>query len=306
MKKTPEHIDKKGSAFVAVASILWSLDGLLRRSLYTLPPSIVVFYEHLMGFAVLLFAGKTWIPEVKKLNKKGWIAISIVALFSGALGTIFYTAALGQVNYIQYSVVVLLQQLQPVWAVTAAVILLQEKISKRFIIFAITALFSAYIIAFPDLTLQTAEGNGTLIAALFALLAGLLWGSATAVSKYVLLQISFLSATALRFLLTPIFAFIIILFMGQNDMLFSINQQQLMTLLLITFSTGMVALGIYYFGLKRIPAHVSTIIELLFPLSAIIIDFVYFQKPLTPTQLVGSGLLLFCIYQISRLTISKK
>lgn len=303
--KKHETISRQGSTFVGIAAILWSLDGILRRSLYTVSPSIVVFYEHLLGFGVLLFAFKKWFPEVKSLDRKGWLAISAVALFSGALGTILYTAALGQVNYIQYSVVVLLQQLQPIWAITAAVILLKEQISKRFLIFGVLALVGAYIIAFPELRVNISEGTGTLIAAGLALGAGICWGSATAVSKYVLKRVSFLTATALRFMLTPVFALVIVFLMGQSDMLFSINREQLMTLLLITFSTGMVALGIYYFGLKKIPAHVSTIIELLFPLSAILIDFVYFQRPLTATQIAGSLLLLFCMYQITRIKTSK-
>jgi drug/metabolite transporter (DMT)-like permease len=52
-------------------------------------------------------------------------------LFSGALGTIFYTAALGKVQYVQFSVVVLLQQLQPIWAILMASFLLKEKIEKK-------------------------------------------------------------------------------------------------------------------------------------------------------------------------------
>jgi len=61
------------------------------------------------------------------MSKKEWLAIALVSLFSGALGTIFYTSALGKVNYIQFSVVVLLQQLQPIWAILAAYFLLKEK-----------------------------------------------------------------------------------------------------------------------------------------------------------------------------------
>ena len=44
-----------GPLFIIIAALLWSLDGLLRRGLYSLPPSVVVFYEHLVGFAILLF-----------------------------------------------------------------------------------------------------------------------------------------------------------------------------------------------------------------------------------------------------------
>src|ERR1035437_5724446 len=118
-----------GPLFVIIAALLWSADGLLRISLYTLPPAVIVVYEHLLGFIVLLFIGKKWFRDLKKMTRKEWFAIGIVALFSGALGTILYTAALQQINYSSYSVVVLLQQqLQPIWAIATAAILLKERI----------------------------------------------------------------------------------------------------------------------------------------------------------------------------------
>lgn len=295
MKKLKEF----GPLFVIVAALLWSFDGLLRRGLYSLPPSVVVFYEHLVGFAVILFLAPKWFSDLRKMTRKEWIAITIVALFSGALGTIFYTAALGKVSYIQYSVVVLLQQLQPIWAILAAAILLKEKITKKFIFWAILALVAAYFISFKDLKVNFQSGAGTAIAAGFALMAGMLWGSSTAISKYVLNKVSFLTATALRFLLAPVFAFGFIVSLGQTSSLTAINSSQLTTLLLIAFSTGLVALAIYYYGLKKTPARITTICELVWPASAIFIDYVYFHNGLSYTQILGVVLLLIAIHQVA-------
>ncbi|TSC86055.1 MAG: DMT superfamily drug/metabolite permease [Microgenomates group bacterium Gr01-1014_7] len=288
-----------GPLFIIIAALLWSFDGVLRRGLYTLPPTVVVFYEHLLGIIILLFLIPKWLPDFKKMTRKEWLAIGVVSLFSGALGTIFYTAALGKVNYIQYSVVVLLQQLQPIWAISAAAILLKEKITKNFIIWALLALVAAYFVTFKDLTVNLQTGAGTVIAAGLALLAGVLWGSSTAISKYVLNKVSFLTATALRFLLAPIFAFMFIAALNQTSALYTLTQAQWVSLLLITLSTGMVALAIYYYGLKKTPARVTTICELVWPASAIFIDYFYFQKVLSPTQILGVAALLFAIYKIT-------
>lgn len=289
-----------GPLFVIIAALLWSFDGILRRGLYTLPPTVVVFYEHLLGILILLFFVTKWFPDLKKMTKKEWIAITLVSLFSGALGTIFYTAALGKVNYIQFSVVVLLQQLQPIWAISAAAILLKEKITKRFLLWALLALISAYFITFKDLTLNLSTGSGTAIAGALALGAGILWGSSTAISKYVLNKVSFLTATALRFLIAPIFAILFIAGNNQIPVLFTLTQPQWISLLLITLSTGMVALAIYYFGLKKTPARVTTICELVWPASAIFIDYFYFHKGLSPTQILGVALLAFAIYNVTK------
>jgi len=296
MKKLKEF----GPLFVIIAALLWSFDGVLRRGLYSLPPAVVVFYEHLLGIIILLFFITKWLPDLKKMTRKEWLAIGLVALFSGALGTIFYTAALGKVNYIQFSVVVLLQQLQPIWAILAAAILLKEKITRNFLIWAVIALISAYFITFKDLRINLETGSGTLIAGLLAISAGFLWGSSTAISKFVLNKVSFLTATALRFLLAPIFAFLFIASFNQVPSMFTLTNDQWISLILITISTGMVALLIYYYGLKRTPARITTICELVWPASAIFIDYFYFQRGLSATQILGVVVLLFAIYKITK------
>lgn len=293
------RIKNIGPIFIIMAALLWSYDGVLRRGLYSLPPSVVVFYEHLVGLVILILLAARWLPDLKKMTKKEWLAIALVSLFSGALGTIFYTAALGKVNYIQYSVVVLLQQLQPIWAISAAAILLKERITKKFILWALTALVAAYFVTFKDLTVNLQSGAGTAIAGLLAVSAGFLWGSSTAISKYVLNKVSFLTATALRFALAPFFAFGFIVYLGQTQALSSVTPGQWVSLLLIAFTTGMVALAIYYYGLKKTPARVTTICELVWPASAIFIDYFYYHQSLSNTQILGVVVLLFAIYQVA-------
>lgn len=288
-----------GPIAVIIASLLWSYDGILRRGLYSLPPAVVVFYEHLVGFIVLLFFFPKWFPDLKKMTRKEWVAILIVSLFSGALGTIFYTAALGKVNYIQYSVVVLLQLLEPIWAISMAAILLKEKITKKFLFWAAIALIGAFFVSFKNLSVNLETGAGTAIAALFAILAGMLWGFSTAISKYVLNKVSFLTATALRFMFAPLFALIFVIIFGQTLSLSAVTFAQWTSLLIIALSTGMVALAIYYYGLKKTTAKVTTICELMWPASAIFIDYFYFHQSLSLTQILGVLVLLLAIHQIA-------
>lgn len=290
-----------GPIFVIIAAILWSFDGVLRITLYSLPPTVVVFYEHFLGAIVLLFFASRWFSDLRKMTKREWSAITLVALFSGALGTIFYTAALQKINYSSYSVVVLLQQqLQPIWAIATAAVLLKEKVTKKFLFWAAVALGAAYLITFRDLRVNLATGSGTLIAAGLALFAGVLWGSSTAISKFVLNKVSFLTATAIRFFLAPVFALLFILVNRQTSALFQVTPGQWGTLLFITFSTGLVAVGFYYFGLKKTPARITTLCELVWPASAIMIDYFFYHKTLSWTQMLGIGLLLYAIYQVTK------
>ncbi|HLL60481.1 MAG TPA: EamA family transporter, partial [Candidatus Nitrosocosmicus sp.] len=81
--------------------------------------------------------------------------------------------------------------------------------------------------------------------------------------------------------------------------LFTLTHQHIVNLIVIVFSTGLVALAIYYFGLKKSSARVTTICELTWPASAILIDYFYFHKSLSLTQMLGIALLLFSIHKIT-------
>lgn len=289
-----------GPVFIIIAAILWSFDGILRRSLYSLPSTVVVFYEHLLGALILLPMFIRFRTELKKMTRKEWFAILLVSLFSGALGTIFYTSALGMVNYIQFSVVVLLQQLQPVWAILAARLFLKEKLSKDFLPYAILGIIAAYLITFKDLTINVISGKETIIAATLALSAGIVWAVSTSFSKIVLNKVSFWTATSLRFWFAPVFALIFIITQNKQQSLIALNGVQWLTLLAITFSTGMVALVIYYFGLKKTPARVSAICELAWPASAIFIDYFLYKQSLSITQIIGIIILFISMKNVTK------
>ncbi len=290
----------RGSIAVVVAAILWSLDGLLRRQLFNLPPSVVVFWEHLLGLIILIPILIGTLRKYKTFTRKQWLSIILVSALSGALGTYFYTSALGKVQYIPYSVVVLLQQLQPLFAILAGAILLREQITKRFILYAGIALVAAYFVSFPDLRVHWDTGAGTLTAALLAIGAAACWGSSTAFSKYTLRDTSFLHTTGARFAFTPIFAIILTLILGHGSSLGAITGLQWKYLLAITFSTGLVALTIYYYGLQKILASRSTILELTWPISAVVIGFFALHEQLTMTQWLGSIVLLATMYGVIR------
>ncbi len=290
-----------GPLFIVIAELLLNFDGFLRIQLYTLPPTVVVFYEHILGAAVITFLFFLWIKDLKKMTKKEWIAITLVSLFSGALGTIFYTAALAKINYSQYSVIILLQQmLQPIWAIGAASLLLKEKITKKFLLWAGLALIAAYCIAFKNLQVNLATGAGTALAGMLALGAGFMWGTSTAISKVVLNRVSFLTATAMRFYIAPIFAFLFIVLQGQTHAVLTLSTLQWLMLVGITFTSGLVSLGFYYYGLKKTPARITTLCELTFPASAIFIDYFYFHHTLSITQIGGIILLLIALYQVTK------
>ena len=291
---------KYGSVAVITAALLWSVDGLLRRHLYALPAPVIVFWEHAFGFILLLPAIAWSWQAFKKLTRRQWLAIAFVSLLSGALGTIFYTAALGRIQYIPFSVVILLQQLNPIFAIGASAILLRERLTRRFVGLSVVALIAAYFATFPDIKINFATGSGTAIAALFAVGAAACWGIGTAFSKYALKGTSSFHVTAARFGITPIFALLFVVLSGSTSAIGSITFDQFKYLVAITFSTGLVALLIYYFGLKRVKASRAAILELAWPASAVLIGYIWLDQGLTWSQGIGALILTGAILLIAR------
>lgn len=288
-----------GPLLIFIAAVLWGLDGILRRSLYGLPPATIVFYEHLIG-AVLIapFLYRAWKEET--LDKNEMTALGVVALLSGVLGTLFFTTALLKVGFISFSVVFLLQKLQPIFTMITAKLVLGESMDKTHLRWALLALLAGYFVTFPNGIVNFVENGEEVAAALFALLAAIAWGSSTAFSRYVLIGHSNTLVTGFRFLLTVPLAFGFVLGFGQFSSLATVTGTQILTLFGIALSTGLVALWIYYRGLKTTPAPVSAIVELAFPLTAICIDYVLYDTTLALSQYLAAMVLLFAMYRVAR------
>jgi drug/metabolite transporter (DMT)-like permease len=290
-----------GPVLIIIAALLWAFDGLIRQHLYTLPPITIIFFEHLIGLIILAPFVLKYVLKTK-LTKREWWLIVLIAALSGLLGTLWFTTALGKVHFISISVVFLLQKLQPIFAITTASIFLKEKLDKRYIKWALLAIISAYFVTFPGGVVNFATGEGTIIAALYALGAAFAWGSSTTFSKMLLGKVDFKVSTFYRFLFTLIFALPLVLVFGRSGGALAIpNISQLSLLVLIAISTGMVALLIYYKGLAKTPVHISTILELTFPFIAIILDMTINHTMLSFTQWIFSFTLVYSIYQILQL-----
>lgn len=290
---------KKGSLFIIGAAILWALDGVVRRSLYPLSPLVIVSVEHIIG-SLLLLPFIFRLIKKERFKKQEWAALVLISLFSGLLGTLWFTTALLMTNYISFSVVFLLQKLQPLFALLAARIILKEKLSKEYLFWAASALMAAFFVTFPTGTVNLNTGDKTLQAALFALGAAVVWGASTALSRSVLIKHNDKVVTGMRFFITALISFGALMVFGQLPLLKTISFPQLLQFAFIAVSTGMVALLIYYKGLKTTPVHVSTLLELVFPLLAVGIDIYVYKTEIALVQLIAGATLLFCLYQVTK------
>ena len=294
------NIKYLGPAAIVVAAVLWSFDGLLRQNLSEVPSLLEVLLEHFFGALLLTpLLLKGW-KEVKILSNRGWISVIWVSLFGGVLGTFFYTKALSYLNYIDLSVVVLLQKFQPFFAIGLAAVVLREPLTKNYLLCAVAAIAGGYFVTFDNGLSILALDNETLIASLMALCAAFAWGSSTVLGKHALKHLSFFVLTGLRLWITTFIVIVVILFMGDPLISISLSQTEWLIILTIVLSTGTVALFIYYYGLKHVLATHATIYELFWPLSAMLIDLFIRERTLMPEQFMGALLLVGASVVLSR------
>jgi drug/metabolite transporter (DMT)-like permease len=290
-----------GPFLIVAAAVLWALDGILRRSLFALPPLTIVFFESLIGTIILLpFFIRHQMQSYSGISMRTFGFASLVALLSGLLGTLWFTTALIQVGFISFSVVFLLQKLQPIFAIASAKLFLKENLPANYLKWAGLALFASFFVTFPLGQVTIGEQSAAIAAALFALGAAAAWGTSTTFSKMLLKTTTTLTATTLRFFLSTVFGLFALLYIGQAPHLETISLNNYFTLVIIALSTGMVALYLYYSGLKKTQAKISTILELTFPLLAILIDSFLYQTTLHWSQYVAAVVLMFAMYNVGK------
>lgn len=296
-------MNKFAPLFIITAAILWGVDGIvLRPGLYTLPVALVVFIESTIVtvyLSPLLFKN---IATIKSLHKNDWLAFIGVAIFGGAIGIMSITKALFYVNYVNLSIVILIQKLQPVFALSLAAVLLKERLPHKFFIWAFLAIFGAYIMTFGIHLPNLDTGDKTLIAAMYALFAAFSFGVSTVLSKRALKNVTFELGTYLRYGFSSIIMLVLVLSFSQFNSVANITGTQWLIFLLIAFSTGGPAIFLYYYGLKNVTASTSTILELAFPLTAIILEYLIHGKMLDIIQWIGVFILIFSITMVTKLS----
>lgn len=283
-----------GFVLVAVAAALWGSDALFRRELATeLPSSTLVAYEHLILAA--LVAPVLWRSRrvFRAFNRTDWLFAIVIGGGSSALATLLFTMAF---RYGDPVTPLLLQKLQPLVAVGGASLILGERVLPRYWTYLAVALAGALLVSLPD---PTAASVSSAAPALLAVGAAALWGLGTVLGRHLTSKVGTLPLTSLRFSIgLPVAALLVLFDQGPSGYV-AVTAADFVPLLLLALVPGLIALLLYYRGLKDTPASLATLAELAFPLSAVSINYLVFDAQLTDTQWVGIALLTATIAVLS-------
>jgi drug/metabolite transporter, DME family len=268
-----------GVVLVSIAATMWGLDGLIRKPLsHTTTATTIVFGEHVVLVACTL---PLLVPALISLWRAGIrYVIAGVAVGAGAsaVATILFTQALFHGDFIT---VIVLQKAQPLIAVVGAWLVLGEQPRPRFAWFLIPALAGIWLIALPHPLDPHAHGLTPIVETLGA---ATLWGLGTVFGRFLGRKLDFEHVSTVRFafgLVASACALPIIgtsAWAGTHDSLW---------IALLALVTGLLALPLYYYGLRRTPALLAALGELAFPVTASLVGIYVFSSSLRWTQWAG-------------------
>ncbi|MCK9400865.1 MAG: DMT family transporter [Bacteroidales bacterium] len=296
-----------GATSISLAATMWGLDGVvLTPRLYNLDVGLVVFILHALPFLLMHSFLYQQYKYLKKFSRQDYLVILLIALFGGAIGTLSIVKALFLINFKELSIVVLLQKLQPVFAISLAALILKERLNKYFIIWASVALLSGYFLTFGLEIPELKTGSNTAISAMYALLAAFSFGSSTVFSKMILQRYSYKTATFYRYGFTSLIMLLYITVFGKTVQFDQVTTTNWIIFLVIAFTTGSGAIFLYYFGLNHIKASLAVMCELFFPISTIVFDYIFNDSRLSLVQWISAGLMVFAIININKTQQTEK
>jgi drug/metabolite transporter, DME family len=271
-----------GVVLVSVAAAMWGLDGLIRRPLSSSTSAYtIVFGEHVVLVALTL---PLLVPALRALWRAGpaYVAAGIaVGAGASAIATILFTKALFHGDFIT---VVVLQKAQPLIAVVGAWLVLGEQPRPGFAWFLLPALAGLWLIALPHPLDPHAHG---LIPIAETLSAAALWGMGTVFGRFLGRRLAFEQVTTVRFAFGLVASACALPIVGASA--FSSAHDSLW-IALLALVTGLLALGLYYYGLRRTPALLAALGELAFPVTATLVGIYVFDDTLRWTQWMGVAL----------------
>ncbi len=286
------------SWLVALGAGLWGTDALFRADITvgTAAPTIV-FVEHLMLVAVLspflLRSLRAWTRARRTVQ----LAVLAIGIGASAVATTLFTLAFQRSGARgDFVTPVVVQHLQPLFAILGAVLLLGERIRGRFAWFALPALGGVWLLAFPrpwDVTV-----SGAAVVAL-ALGAAVLWAAGTVLGRLAGSELAPIELTTLRFTV-GLPASAVIVWSTSSDWWVP-DVRSSAAVLGLVLVPSLLAVVLYYRGLRRTAAARATLAELAYPVVGALVG-VWLSTggpPLTATQWWGAAIVVAAVTGLS-------
>jgi drug/metabolite transporter (DMT)-like permease len=274
-----------GVVLIAVAAAMWGTDPIIRKTMSgTTSATTIVFGEHVI---LVLCTLPFLLPALRSVVRAGsrYVAAAVVVgAGASAVATILFTDALLRSQ--DFITPVVIQKIQPFIAIGAAALLLGERPRAGFWWFFVPALAGFWLVNQAHPLHPSAKG---FVVILEATAAAAFWGLGTVLGRYMSRELEFQHILTLRFFFGLIACAIALPIMGAPA--YS-NSHDSLLILYLALVTGLLALTLYYHGLQRTPAVLSSLAELTYPAVAVVAGIYAYDQQLSWTQWIGVALIL--------------
>lgn len=287
-----------GFLLVIIACAFWALDTLIRYPLMQsgINAVSVVFYEHFILTAIFSIVFFKSLKKIWHAKTSHYFYFFMVGGIGSALATVAFSRAF---MFLNPSLVILLQKFQPIVAIVLARFVLKEQIKRMFVFWAFICLAGAFLISYEDLLNLGHTGKsvyahlvhpGAVQGYLLVFFSIVGWGAATVFGKKLGKEgYNDEEIMAGRFILG--FLCLVPFALGSSD-LFTHSLETYGKISLMVLVSGLLAMYLFYQGLRKISARACSLAEMFFPFMAVIVNWLFLDASLTPVQLMGGLLLL--------------
>ena len=280
-----------GVLLVALAAAMWGTDPILRKPLgSSTTATTIVFGEHVILVALTL---PLLLPALRAVLKAGprYIAAAVaIGAGASAIATILFTEALFHGDFITP---VVIQKIQPLVAIAGAAVILGERPRRRFAWFLLPALLGFWLVNQPHPLDPQAKG---LIPIIQASAAAVLWALGTVLGRYLGRELEFQQILSLRFFFGLAGSAVALWVMHSRDASKAFaGWHDSLWIAYLAIVTGLLALGLYYVGLKKTPAVLASLAELTYPAIAVIAGIYAYNSHLRWSQWIGIAVIMLVV-----------
>lgn len=259
----------------------------------------VLFIGNLCSLIILSpIYGRQWNKKtLRKLSKKDWLALTVVAILSGALvpGLFFQALAITEVNNI-----ILVGRLEPPLTIALSVWLLKERVNRWQIMGAIAAFFGVtltIILQTPETPMINMGGLRVGLGEILTAIATVASVASTIIVKQYLSHIPLGIYTIFRTTLGTIIFFFFALFLYGSDHFAGAFSPFLWQWMLV-YSAVIVVLGQLFWlkGFRHSTVSAASLAGSFTPIVGILAAYLILGEVPTQAQYIGSSLILVGIF----------
>jgi len=269
---------------VALGAGLWGTDALFRNSLARqVSAPTLVFAEHLVLVLVLLPYLPRSVRAFGRLDARARGAVIAIGAGASAVATTLFTMAF-KISSAQGDFV-------------TPVVVLREKVRTKFAAFAVPGILGVWLLAFPN-PLSVSVSRVSVV--LLALAAAALWAGGTVLGRLVAVELEPVELTTLRFAVGLPAAAVIVVVSGSDFWVPDLSSSGAVVGLALV--PGLLAMVLYYVGLRRTAASRATLAELAFPLTGAVAGILLGSSApggLTSTQWLGAAVIAAAVTGLS-------